>query len=698
MSAVASPVQPRQIAIAGNPNCGKSTLFNALTGMRQKVGNYPGVTVEKKTGRCFGAHGELLNILDLPGTYSLQARSPDEEVARDVLLGRRPDTPQPDAVVCVVDASNLERNLYFVAQILELGLPTLVALNMIDVAEQNGIVLDPAALSERLGVPVLPIIAIEGKGLVELKHALSQKTLAVPRHRAPMPPAIAEAADDLAQQIHYRHGLEKNLALAEALLLLALPSHTAIERLAADLTGEVDEARAKIRDAGLDPVSDPVEARYAWVQEIVDAGTRHLDADAASVSDRLDAVLTHWLWGWAAFLGTMAFMFFCIFTVATYPMDWIDAGTGWLADTVSAALPPGDLRSLLTDGVIAGVGGVVIFLPQILTLFFFIGLLEDTGYMARAAFIIDRLMSKVGLHGKSFIPMLSSYACAIPGIMATRSIENPKDRLVTILVAPLMSCSARLPVYTLMIAVLLPSDQVPALAKAAIMLGLYMFGTAAAFVMAWIFKKTLLRGETPMLLLELPPYRMPDLKSVLLHMWHRSRLFLQRAGTIILAISILLWAVASYPKHPDPAATPSEALSYSLAGRFGHWMEPVIKPLGYDWQIGVGLVASFAAREVFVGTMSIIYNIEDGNETSVPLRDALSNSRWADGRQVFTPLVCIGLMVFYVLAMQCVSTVAVVRRETGGWKWPIFQFAYMTALAYVAALVVYQGGRWLGFH
>jgi len=402
------------------------------------------------------------------------------------------------------------------------------------------------------------------------------------------------------------------------------------------------------------------------------------------------------VWGWVAFVAMMTLMFFCIFTVAQYPMDWIDEVVKTLGGWVGGLLPESDLRSLLTDGVIAGVGGVVIFLPQILILYFFLGILEDTGYMARAAFIMDRLMSRVGLHGKSFIPMLSSFACAIPGIMATRTIENRKDRLVTILVAPLMSCSARLPVYALMIAVFIPTAS--ALAKSGIMLSMYLLGLVTAFVMAFVFKKTLLRGETPMLLLEMPPYRMPAWRTIILRMWERAGLFLRRAGTVILGLSILLWALSTYPKPANPDATPAEAIAHSIAGRMGHAIEPLIKPLGYDWKIGIGLIGSFAAREVFVSTMSIVYNVESGDdENTEPLRDTMRSERHDDGRPVFTPLVCIGLMAFYVLAMQCISTVVIVRRETNSWRWPLFQIAYMTSLAWLAAFAIYQGGRLIGF-
>jgi len=684
----------RRIAIAGNPNCGKSTIFNALTGLRQKVGNYPGVTVERKEGTFFGSHGEPMNLLDLPGSYSLQTRSPDEAVARDILLGRLSGISRPDAIICVVDASNLERNLYLVAQLLELELPVVVALNMVDMAEQQGVVIDLPALRDKLGVPVIPMVATKGVGLVELKQALSRPELAKPKHRAPLPELFQREARALAAQIP----LPSDVAFPEALLLLTLHD-SALDDLAGhdrDIIHATRAAQHRLRDAELDPLSTPIDARYAWIHSVCHAAVSMPGDSGLSFSDRLDMVLTHPLWGWLAFLGAMALMFVCIFWVADVPMTWIDESFSALSSWVGGQMPESDVRSLITDGVIAGVGGVLIFLPQILILYLFLGLLEDSGYMARAAFIMDRLMSRVGLHGKSFIPMLSSFACAIPGIMATRTIENRKDRLVTILVAPLMSCSARLPVYALMIAVLLPAAML--WQKVGIMLSMYLLGIVAAFAMAWLFKKTLLKSETPMLLLEMPPYRWPSPRTILLRMWERSLIFLRRAGTIILALSIILWALATYPKPTDPEATPADAIAQSFAGRMGHAIEPLITPLGYDWKIGIGLIGSFAAREVFVGTMAIVYNIENAEEeNSEPLRDTMRNERRSDGSPVFTPLVCLGLMAFYVLAMQCVSTLAIVRRETNSWRWPLFQLGYMTLLAYVAALVIYQGGRLLGF-
>ncbi|XHR30671.1 MAG: ferrous iron transport protein B [Chthoniobacteraceae bacterium] len=716
----------RHIAIAGNPNCGKSTIFNALTGLRQKVGNYPGVTVERKTGRFFGTHGEPMVLVDLPGSYSLQVHSADEAVARDVLLGRA-DMPRPEAVVVVVDASNLERNLYLAAQLLDLQIPMVLALNMVDVAEQNGTRIDKAGLEREFGVPVIPMVASKGVGLLELKQALSREVLPAPDKRPPVPEAIEKEARELAKRLRADQGSP----FSEALLLLTL-QESGLEELARhepSLLTPTMEAQARLRQAGVEPLSAMVEARYGWIGELCarvvhQAGT----TEGLTLSDRIDLIVTHRVWGWVAFLGVMALMFFCIFTVAQYPMEWIEGGFGWLSEQATALIPAGHFQSLLTDGVIAGVGGVVVFLPQILILYFFLGLLEDSGYMARAAFMMDRVMASVGLHGKSFIPLLSSFACAIPGIMASRTIENRKDRLVTILVAPLMSCPARLPVYALMIAVMMPIGS--AAAKAGIMLSMYLLGTVMAFLMAWIFKKTLLKSEKPMLLLELPPYRMPALKSIGLRMWERSGIFLRRAGTVILSFSVILWALLKFPEPANPEVSKAEAISQSYAGQLGHFIEPVIRPLGYDWKIGIGIIGSFAAREVFVGTMAIVYNLEteeaapakaeDGGKpkdeakaatgetaegASVDkeekekdeVRDAMLAEKRADGTPVFTPLVCVSLMVYYVLAMQCLATVAVVRRETNSWRWPLFQVAYMSILAWGASFVVFQAGRLLGF-
>ncbi len=685
----------RTVALAGNPNSGKSTLFNALTGLRQKVGNYPGVTVERKIGRFYGAHGQAFDLLDLPGMYSLQTRSPDEAVARDVLLGRRDDTPAPDVILCVVDATNLERNLYLVAQLAELGLPLVVALVMIDLAERDGWVINVPELSRRLGCPVVPTVAAQGKGLVELRQAITRQLNGPAPHRATLPPAIEQGVRPVKDVLVCVSDKQPRFPQAEAILLVTGTKEQAVAA-PAGVQPALTQARQAIAAAGVDTISATVHARYAWVETIIEHTVRTRRGAEATLSERLDGIFTHKVWGWLVFLGVMAAVFFTIFRVAEVPMDWIEAGQDALNGWIERVMPAGDFRDLLTQGIVAGVGGVVIFLPQILILFFFIGLLEDTGYLARAAFIMDRVMSRVGLHGKSFVPMLSSFACAIPGIMGARTIDNPKDRLVTILVAPLVSCSARLPVYSLMIAVMLPGAY-SAWHKAGLMLALYALGLTAAFGMAWLFRKTLFKGERSLLLLEMPPYRRPALRVTLVRMWERASIFLRQAGTVILAISVIIWALSTYPKPADPQATPAQALAHSVAGRLGHVLEPVIAPLGYDWKIGIGIVSSFAAREVFVGTMSVIYSIENGEEDTPALRDALLGEKRADGSGTYTPLVCLSLMVFYVLAMQCLSTVAVVRRETNSWKWPLFQLGYMTLLAWLGAFLVFQGGRLLGF-
>jgi ferrous iron transport protein B len=688
-------------ALVGNPNCGKSTLFNALTGLKQKVGNYPGVTVEKKMGECYSQHGRAMRVIDLPGAYSLAARSPDEAVMRDVLLGRRTDTPQPDRIICIVDASNLERNLYLVHQVLDLGRPTIVALNMMDVAAKAGLSIDVARLERDLGVTVIPCEAANGKGVVEIRLAMSRTDLPLPRHSWDMPAPIAPAVSELQASLVQNDSRQPLIARAEALLLLTDQDPLRVAGSAPHSIRTIailENWKERWHKAGIDWSGALVNSRYEAISRICADVVQRDASTGPGASDRIDSYVVHPFWGWVIFGGIMAAIFFSIFRFAEYPMNLIDGGVAALGDWVKAAMAPGDLRDLITDGAIAGVGGVVIFLPQILILFFFIGLLEDTGYMARAAFIMDRLMNKVGLNGRSFIPMLSSYACAIPGVMATRTIEDPKDRLVTILVAPLMSCSARLPVYLLMIAALLPSDAVSTGAKVGLMFTMYALGTLGAFGFAWLFKRTLLKGEPPLMIMELPPYRMPRIKDVALHMYERGMMFMRKAGTIILALSVILWALTTYPKHENEAATPQEQIAQSFAGTAGHAIEPVIKPLGYDWRIGIGLISSFAAREVFVSSMGVIFGVEEAeDEDTTPLRQALLEAKWPDGRQLFTPLVCFSLMVFYVFAMQCLSTVAVVKRETNSWKWPLFQTAYMTGTAYVACLVIYQVGRLFGW-
>jgi ferrous iron transport protein B len=694
-AATRSPVY----ALCGNPNCGKSTLFNALTGLKQKVGNYPGVTVEKKVGEMYSQHGHAIKLIDLPGAYSLAARSPDEAVLRDVLLGRRSDTPQPDRIVCIADATNLERNLYLVHQILDLGRPVILVLNMMDLAAKSGIEIRVARLEKELGIPVIPCEAVNGKGLIELRLAMSRADLPLPKHRWDIPAPIAPAVSEIAASLHENDGKAPLIARAEALLLLTDQDAVRVAGstpLSPQTTAILRQWQKRWDSEGVDWAGILVNSRYEAIGRLCEQVVSRNSLNAQSVSDRIDSVVTHPVYGWMVLGAIMTALFLSIFTLAEYPMGAIDELVAGISNWVKDVMPEGDLRDLITDGAIGGVGGVLVFLPQILILFFFIGLLESTGYMARAAFIMDRLMSRVGLNGKSFIPLLSSYACAIPGIMATRTIEDTKDRLVTILVAPLMSCSARLPVYLLMIAALVPGDRVPAMTKVGIMLLLYALGTLGAFGFAWLFKRTLLKGEPPLMIMELPPYRLPRLRDVVLHMGERAWVFLRRAGTVILGISILLWFLSAYPKAPE-GATATQQLEQSFAGRAGQAIEPAIKPLGFDWHIGIGLITSFAAREVFVSTMGVVFNAEAEDEDTTPLRQALLQATWPDGRPLFTPLVCLTLMIFYVFAMQCVSTVAVVRRETNSWRWPLFQMAYMTGTAWLLSFVVYQAGRALGF-
>lgn len=756
-----SPKATPYIVLTGNPNCGKTTLFNALTGLRAKVGNYAGVTVERKEGKLLGAPPQFnARVLDLPGTYSLSPQSLDEQISRDVLLNRLSELPAPSLIVVVVDASNLQRNLYYTTQVIELGYPTVVALNMVDVAQNNGHIIDDEKLSRELGVPVVPIVASEGRGLPELKQTLTSiLSLSAgepkPNRFCDLPAEISREAELLAELLADGRRQRQAQAPAEALLLLtnekALESSTG--HYPKPIQDAVLQARARLDGTAADWRGAAIEARYARIALIHQAVTTESAAPGETFSDKLDRVLTHKVWGTLIFVAIMLLMFQSIFTFARLPMDALQAGVDWLGAAVAKVIPPGDLNSLLVNGVIAGVGAVVVFLPQILLLFLFIGFLEDTGYMARAAFLMDRLMSKVGLHGKSFIPMLSSFACAIPGIMATRTIESPKDRLVTILVAPLMSCSARLPVYTLLISACIPNQTVLGVIKlsALTMLVMYLLGIIVALVMAWVFKKTLLKGEPPLLIMELPPYKRPLFKVILRHMWDRSRLFLRRAGTVILGINILLWFLATYPRssqiekdyalrraaaraaaqptrpqgNASPAAEAGPALStanpnsavasqlaaldneeagaklrHSFAGHLGRLIEPAIAPLGFDWKMGIGIVSSFAAREVFVSTMSTVYNVGsyDRSESSMSgLAKTMQNQRRPDGGLVYTPLTGITLMVFYVFALQCVSTVAIVRRETNSWKWPFFQWLYMGLLAWGLAFATLHLGHLLGW-
>lgn len=730
----------RTVALAGNPNCGKTTLFNALTGLRQKVGNYPGVTVEKKEGRLRVNTADLA-LVDLPGIYTLAAQSLDERVTRNVLLGWQEGATRPDAVVAIIDASNLERNLYLVSQLTELGRPVLLALNMMDMAEKRGLDIDLDALSDRLGIPVFPVVASKGTGLDKLKTGMAAPPPPVPVRRWRLPEEIEAEVATLTAAVIESDIVDAAAAEGEAIRLLLndLPEDDAVSQRYASQLGHLHEmvvaARERLEKQEIEWRSAEAEARYGWIQDVCAEATGIRTVTAGkTLTDRIDSVLTHRVFGFLFFAGLMLVMFQSIFSFAQIPMDWIGAGVDWLGDGSRKVIPPGMLQDLVAGGIIPGVGAVVTFLPQILILTFFIALLEDTGYMSRAAFIMDRVMRQVGLSGKSFIPLLSGFGCAIPAITATRTIENAKDRLVTILITPLMSCSARLPVYALMIGAFFPPEmkvgKIFSLA-AVVLFAMYALGIVAAVGMGWLFRRTLVKGESRMFVMEMPPYRLPVWRNVGTTMFSAGGQFLRRAGTVILALSIVLWALSTFPKNvplsrdydaekakvaADVSAgtvakeagdektkhlddlEQSERSEKSYIGRAGKFFEPVLLPLGFNWKIGVGVISAFAAREVLVGTLAIIYGVgKDADESSDSLREALRADRYPDGRPVFTPLVAVSLMVFFVLALQCISTFAVVRRETNGWKWPMFMLGYMTALAYVGSLVVFQGGRWLGF-
>ena len=646
------------VLLVGNPNAGKTTLFNALTGLRTQTANFPGTTVERKTG-VIKHDGLRVNLVDLPGMYSLQAATEEEKLARDIFTGKIKGFETPDACVFVLDASNMERNLFLLSQILEYEIPVLVAANMMDVADRHGVHVDLGALSEELQCPVLPVCARDGEGVPALR--------------------------------------DKLFSLLQA-----------------------DEAATfRIKPACSKCVGCPFQARFDWGEEIAARSTKPYTHARSGLTEKIDKLLTHKVFGLGIFTMVMLGIFYLIFSAAAIPMDLIDHWFGAAGGFLEGRMPDNDLRSFLVNGLIGGVGGILVFLPQICILFFFLALLEDTGYLARAAFVMDKLMRRLGLPGTAFVPMVSAHACALPAIMSTRIIGDWRDRLVTILVLPLFTCSARIPVYAMVTALLFPSA--PGMA-ALVFTAAYLLGIVAALVMAWIFKKTILPGESKPLVLELPGYKLPSLKNALLQTYDRAKVFVQGAGTTILVISIILWALATYPKHEassellaleeqgqtlveqgqmeegqallhETAVTKDrEALAHSFAGRLGKIIEPVVRPLGFDWQIGIGVVSSFAAREVIVSTLAIVYGIGEGAvDEEQSLYASLRQAKRPDGTLVFNLATGFSLLVFYVLAMQCLPTQVVTKRETGSWKWAAFQFAYMTVLAYVAALVTYQG-------
>lgn len=730
------------VVLIGNPNTGKSTLFTALSGLHTRIANYPGCTVEKKLGTFVDA-GTKITLVDLPGTYSLSPRSLDEMVSVDVLLGRQPDVGRIDAVICIVDAANLERNLYLFTQVREVGVPVILCLNMWDVAQSRGITIDRDLLAERLGVPVILTSAHKGQGITELKTAIHQVIGSPVSSLSPEFPAVfRQEIDQLNQWMQQKYGAVPPKFLMERMLLdvggeserkLALA-------LSPELLPVLADARARLGEQGCKVPGIETKVRYQWIRErLTGVVVRSETTDKVTTSDRLDKILTHKVSGLLVFVGVMFLVFQSIYAWAGPFMSAIESAQGWAAGRVEAVMAPGTLRSLIVDGAIGGVGSVVIFVPQIALLFLFIALLEDCGYMSRAAFLMDRLMTKLGLSGKSFVPLMSSFACAVPGVMAARVIESRQDRLLTILIAPLMSCSARLPVYLLMIAAFVPKMDVVGFIplQGLVLFLMYSVGALVAIPVAWVLRKSVFQGETPPFVMELPSYKWPSPKIVLYRVYDRVKAFIVRAGTLIFCSSVLVWAAAYFPMdhakeralqdkiaaleehldepgavgvHPTLSeeieqvrtelhAESGRLLEASYLGRAGHWVEPFVKPLGWDWRIGVSVIASFPAREVVLATMGTIFSLgsevaEEGQEAR--FANALQSAAWPDGRPLFTLPVAISIMVFFALCAQCAATLMIIRRETNSWRWPIVTFAYMTILAYLAALIVFQVGSRMG--
>ncbi len=730
MSDGGADVRPsRRVVIAGNPNAGKSTLFNALSGARVRVGNYPGVTVDRRSASASFPGSPKVELVDLPGTYSLSARSLEEQVAVDALLSPRGE--HPDALLAVVDATTLGRGLYLVLQLLETGIPCVVALNMMDEARALGLEIDVAALAEALGAAVVPIAASKHEGLDALRESVGALLRS---HAAGSPiarwPELLErdvAVVDAAAREAFP-SLGANVTRAYAAWALLSVGGDELVGVPEAVRSAVAEVRERAAADGRDLDREIIEARYARVDAIVARAVRESPEPKVTVTERIDRVLTHPFSGLAVFALVMFAVFEALFSWSEPMIELVEAAITATQDLVTASLPAGPFTDLLRDGVIAGVGNVVVFVPQIALLFLFITFLEDSGYLARVAFVIDRVMSGVGLHGRAFVPLLSGFACAVPAVLSTRTIENRRDRIITMMALPLMSCSARLPIYVLVIATVF--------AGAPRVLGIFSVGAFALFSMyalsvvatlgaATVLRRTVLRGPRPTLLLELPPYRLPTAQNVLRAVAQRVRSFLVDAGTIILALTVVLWALLSYPRDGEVLASAEDAreaarsqlvgapleermdeidraeraalLAHSAGGRLGRSLEPALEPLGFDWRLGVGILGAFAAREVFVSTLGIVFGIGEADEHSAPLREALVDARRTDGSPLMTPLVGVSLMVFFVLACQCMSTIAVVRRESGSWKYPLIMFAYMSALAYGGSFAVYQIGRALGF-
>jgi len=683
-----------KIGLLGNPNCGKSSIFNGLTGLRQKISNYPGVTVDKKTGILKTDNKKEIELIDLPGTYSIYPKSKDEEVVYNILLDENnPD--HPDAVLIVADASNLKRNLLLCSQIIDLKIPVVVALNMFDIIEKEGIHIDIAVLENKLGVPIVPTNARKGRGLVELKQVLSQ-TLTYSKH-----PFVN--FDELFQ------GFAKAARIAYPDLSQYKVLHHLIFPERVDYLQ--DEKAVPLRNIVLTDSfnlsafqAHETLLRYKRISDIYEKTVTRPVLETELMTTKIDRILTHKLWGYVIMAMFLFAVFQSIFFLAAYPMHLVESGTTHVSAWLAGSLPSGWLSDLIVNGLLAGVSGVIIFIPQIAILFALLNIMEDSGYMARVSFLTDRLMRSVGLNGKSIIPLVSGMACAIPAIMSTRSINNPKDRLITILVTPFISCSARLPVYTLVIAMFIPNYLLLNFInlQGLVLMSLYLFGVIMVFIIAFVLSKIIKGDEESFFVMELPLYRAPRWRNVLFTMYEKVKLFTLKAGKIILLISMVLWFLSSFgpadiglgskvnTEHSAPGNA-HDKLMTSFAGQFGKGIEPLIRPMGFDWKMGIALLTSFAAREVFVGTMATIYSIESDDSKIESIRDKmLQDKDPVTGEAVYTLATGISLLLFFALAMQCMSTLAIVRRETKSWKWPLLQLFYMTATAYAFSALAFH--------
>jgi ferrous iron transport protein B len=681
------------IAVVGNPNSGKSTLFNRLTGLKQRIGNYPGVTVERHVGYS-RYEDKTTELVDLPGTHSLSAHSLEEQIAVDIIFGRMEGTQRPDGILAVLDATNLYQGLFLVQQLIELELPTVVALTMTDAAERNGIQVDTAELGALLGVPVYPVVATTGAGLDLLRRALADIKNITPPRRVRIWPELTAAAEELAKDSR------EPLRFAELERLLIDGPTEANGAIVEKLSDDAKKRISAIREALFEsepPIARDARIRYAWVREVL--GKVHKTAPIhVTWRSRLTDFFNQPVPGTLGLFVVMAVVFQAVFAWASPLMDLIDGATASLSASVFASLGDNAFSSLIADGVIAGVGSVIIFLPQILILFLFIIFLEDSGYLARAAYLMDRAMRSVGLSGQSIIPMISSFACAVPGIMATRVIPNRRDRIATILAAPFMTCSARLPVYALLIAAFVPASKVGFLnLQGLVLFGLYLFGIVMGILTALIMRKTTLRGPKPSFALMLPEFRRPNLQTVMIQLLGRAKVFLKRAGTVIFAVAVVIWALAYFPRADDlPADLDSNTaaamqMEQSWLGRAGKVVEPVFAPLGWDWRVSSAVIASFPAREVVIAVLGTAYAVgDDADEGTLSTR--LKSAKRSDGTPLFTLPMVIGLLIFYACCLQCVATLAIIRRETNTWRWPAFAWIYMTTIGYVGALAAYQLG------